>query len=213
MRFLLLLAVLASCAPAMHDTTYRQSAFPVAPAFNPAMDAPHTVGQPSYVGEPERLPVSQHRRVLPPTKEPGVWAGDEPQAALGMPFSVLGVYLGTASKQPGSEPVARQCATWLNVATMGTPNALGAVEMSGRKRECAATTLYAVCLTAMVRSTDANSPSMAASSALLQKMLAEATAAVNACKAVHYTPEEFAAWSAIAATFNRMVNGAIPVQW
>lgn len=49
---------------------------PRAPVFSPTLDAPITVGQPGYVGPAESLPRSPHHRVLPPTREPGLWAGD-----------------------------------------------------------------------------------------------------------------------------------------
>lgn len=80
MRFSVLAVVLvAGCGSGVHRTTYRQSAFPTTPAFSPVEDAPHTVGQPGYVGEPEKAPRGTDRRVLPPTREPGIWASDRPR--------------------------------------------------------------------------------------------------------------------------------------
>jgi len=49
---------------------------PRAPSFSPTLDAPITVGQPGYIGTPEQAPRGTDKRVLPPTKEPGIWASD-----------------------------------------------------------------------------------------------------------------------------------------
>src|SRR5688572_14666741 len=78
MRVLYLLLLACACSA---PTTYNQSAMPVAPAFNPVTRAPTTTGQPGYVGEPEAVPRSPHRRVLPPTREPTMFSGDQPHAA------------------------------------------------------------------------------------------------------------------------------------
>lgn len=73
MKWILLL-LLTSCAA-------NQSAFPVAPPFNPATDAPITIGHPGYVA-PEPPPRSPHKRVLPQTpetrREDGLWATSAP---------------------------------------------------------------------------------------------------------------------------------------
>lgn len=81
MRYLLLL-FLAGCASSA-PRQYAQGipTAPRPPAFNPAWDAPHTTGQPGYVGPAENIPRSPHKRVLPPANEPGLWAGDELRAS------------------------------------------------------------------------------------------------------------------------------------
>jgi hypothetical protein len=82
-----LVSLLMACATAS-PTEYKQGVYTPAraPTFNPVEDAPHTVGQPGYVGRPESLPRSPNKRILPQTpetrQEPGLWAGDEPMASL-----------------------------------------------------------------------------------------------------------------------------------
>ncbi|MDC0708836.1 DUF6310 domain-containing protein [Stigmatella sp. ncwal1] len=52
---------------------------PVRPPPVPGTGLP-TPGQPGRV-RPQPLPRSPHKRVLPPTREPGLWAGDAPRAS------------------------------------------------------------------------------------------------------------------------------------
>jgi hypothetical protein len=52
---------------------------PVRPPAVPGTGLP-TRGQPGQV-RPQPLPRSPHKRVLPPTREPGLWAGDAPRAS------------------------------------------------------------------------------------------------------------------------------------
>jgi hypothetical protein len=54
---------------------------PRAPSFSPVLDAPITTGQPGFVGSPKEVPRGTDRRVLPPTREPGIWASDGPTKA------------------------------------------------------------------------------------------------------------------------------------
>lgn len=75
----------------LSSVAYGQAARPMPPAFNPATDAPHTVGQPGYIGSPEKAPRSPHKRVLPPTKMQGLWAGDTKAARYGGPATFEGV--------------------------------------------------------------------------------------------------------------------------
>lgn len=76
------LVVLLWCGAALAQPAVR----PAPPAFNPAQDAPHTVGQPGYL-EPQRVhpPEPRPTRVLPETPEtrrgPGIWATNPPMYA------------------------------------------------------------------------------------------------------------------------------------
>jgi hypothetical protein len=88
----LLFLACASSTPAHYERgTYR----PAPPAFSPTQDAPHTVGQPGHLRAPQEYPRSPHARVLPPSPEPGLWAGDGPQASKGTIAkpSLLGIAL------------------------------------------------------------------------------------------------------------------------
>jgi hypothetical protein len=88
----LLFLACASSTPAQYERgTYR----PAPPAFSPTQDAPHTVGQPGHLHQPQEYPRSPHARVLPSSPEPGLWAGDIPQASKSTAAkpSLLGVPL------------------------------------------------------------------------------------------------------------------------
>ena len=77
-RLLLLLA--SNCAVPKHSNYSQaapEAAFPV-PALTPIGTGAPVVGQPGPQ-QPELYPRSPHERVLPPTREPGLWAGDEPR--------------------------------------------------------------------------------------------------------------------------------------
>jgi hypothetical protein len=87
MRYLyaVLLLSLACSSSEPRPSTLNQAAYrtpPRPPVFTPAEDAPHTIGQPGHL-RPERQiePNPRHKRHLPPTREPGLWAGDAPRAA------------------------------------------------------------------------------------------------------------------------------------
>lgn len=105
----LLLLLLALCACAGRPHTYRQGApmAPMAPAFSPVEDAPHTLGQPGYVAPPN-FPRSPNTRYLPASTEPGLWASDQPTAMIGMKLTeVLGVVVPTRKEtESGADPTA-----------------------------------------------------------------------------------------------------------
>lgn len=94
-----LLAALAfaiSCAPATSRRTYRDGV-EVAPAaeFAPPGYAPAGAGLPEYVPGPP-VPMVERgrdRRVLPPTRDPGIWASDGPTHVDVEDLKVLGVQL------------------------------------------------------------------------------------------------------------------------
>lgn len=79
LRYLLIL-LLSACATS--STEYRQGAPGVPavrpPAMRPGYGAP-MLGQPGVTAP--GVPRSPHNRVLPPTKEPGLWAADAPRAS------------------------------------------------------------------------------------------------------------------------------------
>jgi hypothetical protein len=84
-RLLLFLPLAYGCASPAHSS-YSQAApgpaFP-APPLTPSGTGAPRVGQPGQ-GAPE-YPRSPHHRELPPTREPGLWAGDAPQASRAGP--------------------------------------------------------------------------------------------------------------------------------
>lgn len=118
---------------------YRQSARPVAPPFNPTTDAPHRIGHPVYV--PEAYPRSPHKRELPPTREPGIWASEAPPVD-GRPR--LMDLLVPLPEKPTEEEIgiARACSNHVNKAA-------AQVYLGGSAdaaRHCAGLRLYLLCL-------------------------------------------------------------------
>lgn len=74
----------------LSSLAYGQPAAPVAPAFVTPSATPAGTGlyRPNApVGHPA-APLSPHKRVLPPTKESGIWAGDAPRASAAVPAFV-----------------------------------------------------------------------------------------------------------------------------
>jgi hypothetical protein len=76
--------VVAGCAtsqkaPETQEAPETYAWAPVRPPAVPGTGLP-TPGQPGQV-RPQPLPRSPHKRVLPPTREPGLWGGDAPRAA------------------------------------------------------------------------------------------------------------------------------------
>ncbi|WP_075008976.1 DUF6310 domain-containing protein [Stigmatella aurantiaca] len=76
--------VVAGCAtsperPETQEAPETYAWAPVRPPAVPGTGLP-TPGQPGQV-RPQPLPRSPHKRVLPPTREPGLWAGDAPHAS------------------------------------------------------------------------------------------------------------------------------------
>lgn len=94
MKHLLPLAFLIS-ACAAPPTLYGQGVpvAPRAPAFNSVTDAPITIGQPGHIAQPKIYPRGTDRRVLPPTKEPTIFASDRPMASSASDDSFLLPYM------------------------------------------------------------------------------------------------------------------------
>lgn len=139
MRFLFLL-LLAGCSA-------NQGAFPVAPPFTPSMDAPIVVGQPGYVGEPERAPRSPHKRVLPETPEtmrqPGIWAATDPFTP-----TILDVEVPpTPDVSDVTRAAEHRCvADYADVFFRSEELARRAFRHSPAQRRCIAAALFAECM-------------------------------------------------------------------
>jgi hypothetical protein len=80
MPLLLLLLLVAGCASPGHELQRGSAVAP--PPVRPGYGAP-VVGQPGQ--QAPAFPRSPHRRVLPPSREPGLWAGDALQASRSEP--------------------------------------------------------------------------------------------------------------------------------
>jgi hypothetical protein len=79
---LLFLLLVSGCASPGHELQRGSAVAPPPPPVRPGHGAP-VVGQPGQ--QAPAFPRSPHRRVLPPSREPGLWAGDAPQASRSGP--------------------------------------------------------------------------------------------------------------------------------
>jgi hypothetical protein len=122
-----------------------QPAGPLAPAFNPALDAPHTVGQPGHLA-PDPLPRSPHKRVLPPEKGPGIWAGDEPKPSDAPEIDRLLHLPIPSSEHPEADRVLSECAT---LAEISLPKASllarSILRLTDAERNCVSARTLAAC--------------------------------------------------------------------
>jgi hypothetical protein len=110
------------------------------------------VGQPG-VPTPE-LPRSPHGRELPPTREPGLWAGDAPRASRSTPRGepdLLGVLLPGLPLPDGKRDVgpAQACAALWNEALAGSElvNQVNALRIDTKR--CMVAYMFNVCTRAV----------------------------------------------------------------
>lgn len=136
--------------------TYQRGTAPavVAPAATPAGTGLY---RPNAPNSAPAMPPSPHKRYLPPTKEPGVWAGDAKASATDgngvtihlfiadTPFDVLAV-----SEEDVSAKVARSCAQSLN-ERFGSDQAIyaGVTGLTPRERVCIIASTYLACVTGL----------------------------------------------------------------
>lgn len=80
--FLLLLILVAGCASSGQELQRGSAVTPRPPPLRPGHGAPVS-GQPGQ--QIQALPRSPHRRILPPSREPGIWAGDAPRESQPRP--------------------------------------------------------------------------------------------------------------------------------
>lgn len=73
------MCVMFACA-APTPVEYQRGTQVAMPARSVPRVGPAT-GQPPGYASPEEYPRGPHKRVLPPTRGPGIWAGDEPKAS------------------------------------------------------------------------------------------------------------------------------------
>lgn len=149
-RIVLVALVLSACSSTA-PTTYRQAAGPMAPPFSAMESAPHTLGQPGYLSPEQDVPRSPHTRYLPPTKEPGLWAGDGPKA-VHEPASVevLGITIPLPSfdEDPSLNYLsAIECTDRLETAVMDTKSLdVLARKLIPRERYCASALAFSRCM-------------------------------------------------------------------
>lgn len=154
-RIIMLSLALAACATP--GGAYMDGA-PLAPVEPRVTYAPAGAGLPEYWGTPEAPKVerSPHSRELPPTREPGLWAGDQPRAAgddLGFPVWTIrepivfdDIMLPTPDGADiAAQAPARRCAYMIDRISKRTSS--GDVRrMTTREKMCAAALLFVECM-------------------------------------------------------------------
>jgi len=199
MRFLLFLLLLVAGCAAPGRELHRGTtvAPPPPPPVRPGHGAP-VVGQPGQQGG--RVPWSPHQRELPPTKEPGLWAGDAPQAArkgerqkpqlFGVPLPRVEVQ-GDAFEQEGP---ARACELVWAEALAGTGLAAEVSALKPRERRCVAAKAFQNCIRLLEHSYDEAGAAGVVQLAYRQYRAATGQAAEDftreACAEVPETPEQ-----------------------
>jgi hypothetical protein len=179
MHRLLPLLLLAACSSTPDvPPEYRQGVYrPAPPVFNPAQDAPHTVGQPGHLRQPQEYPKSPHKRELPPTKEPGLWAGDGEQASIGIDTErgpvVLGVPLAVFDPPAPAnldEMYARFCATAIDSAILRLGLKTEILGYGGR-RACFLAHVYDKCVSDIEQGTAASDAIKGGGDASLRRLI------------------------------------------
>jgi hypothetical protein len=105
------------------------------------------VGQPGQ--QSPDLPRSPHHRPLPPTREPGLWAGDEPQAAKGTPAKpvLIGVPLPgipVSDEETNYGPAHLCVASWAQ-ALPGTGLDDKVRALRGEAKKCVVARMFTLC--------------------------------------------------------------------
>lgn len=145
---LLLLLLGAGCAAPGHELHRGTPTAPPPASHRPGVGAP-VVGQPG--SHTEALPRSPHQRVLPPSVEPGLWAGDEPRASSkrepGKPelFGVLLPMLESGSEEVEAGPAIACMALW-NHALPGTGLAEKVSALRPGERRCMVAHMFNSCV-------------------------------------------------------------------
>jgi hypothetical protein len=137
MKWPALLFVLSACAA-------DQSAFPVAPSFNPVTDAPITIGHPSATKR--EYPRGKNGRTLPATREPGVWASDGAPTIPGV--QLIGVILPFDLEPREDIAPAVRCAKQAFAVVDASERLMVKImSLSELQRECLASLMLYECLT------------------------------------------------------------------
>lgn len=107
------------------------------------------VGQPGQAA-PE-YPRSPHQRELPPTREPGLWAGDVPKASrpsVSPPPEILGVtlpFVNGDTTSPEDEYPTRACAAMMTTILPKVAERNRVESLTPEQRRCLAARLYEEC--------------------------------------------------------------------
>jgi hypothetical protein len=147
MVLLLLLLLVAGCASPGHELHRGSAVAPPPPPVRPGHGAP-VVGQPGQ--QSPEVPRSPHHRPLPPTSEPGLWAGDEPRASRSSkpsPPELFGVPLPglPVAEEQVDLWAARACVAMWNEALPGTDLQAKVEALRPQEKRCMVAWMFQVC--------------------------------------------------------------------
>lgn len=198
------LAAAFACATPS-PTEYRDGA-PMRPAETRPVYTPAGAGLPEYWAEPqpEAKPRSPHKRYLPPSREPGIWAGDSPMASSDANADprLFRVPLPTpeADPDPQDKAIAIYCAVSMETAAVssGVPASMFKIDMDAR--QCLAAKLYRACVETMLSRAEAwKTSGKAYNAAMLLRYKAIAKTAqafmVGACSEEHNANPTIEEWA------------------
>lgn len=122
---------------------------PRPPAFNPATDAPITIGQPGYGPEARPLPPQPNprpTRVLPPSREPGIWASDESYASTTPVQALVALFpYPPQAATPDAKSITDGCKTRMASALDFVRKAEALPRLPESIRKCLGAKLYLFC--------------------------------------------------------------------
>lgn len=135
-----------------------------APAFVAPGHTPAGAGLPEYMpGPPNPVQRGTDTRVLPPTKEPGIWASDRPKVSGELETPVM---LGINIPVPVDDDdkpdywVANMCAQTVYTTFLDATLKLPAQKLRYEERECLVGRLYEACVNSITRDYKHNKQSL-----------------------------------------------------
>ena len=208
-----LVVAAAGCAAPGHELHRGTNVAPPPAPHRPGVGAT-VVGQPG--SHSEALPRSHHQRVLPPSTEPGLWAGDEPRASRKRepgPPQLFGVPLprvevdGDAHEQEGP---ARACVAVWNQALPGTGLEAKVKALRPAERRCMVAWMNETCVRAFERMYDQASKAGVEMLAYRKYRKTARPAAEEftreACEGIPETPEQRRLLEQLRAAFRKSLK-------
>jgi hypothetical protein len=193
-RYLPLLLLAACASPGAGE--YHRGTPPAVRPMAPPARAPRYAPPGTTPAQAQPLPPSPHKRALPPSREPGLWSGAQPKAALvHLPPTFLGVRFAFPPAADTEEERAptRKCGIVLQAVVKPEAVERWLKPMSEAERKCAILSAHMNCLDAML--TLLNNAAVTTGSALDQSAWKRIEAALDtsskeasrACRPVGYS--------------------------
>lgn len=213
MRYLVLLLALSGCAGGLQ--AFDAPGVP-APVFTPVGAGAPILGQPGQHRSPPVLPPSPNKRILPATREPGIWAADETRAARDKadkePVSVLDVPLPAPDGKASTRPV-RACKAMIDTGLVeaGLKENLAALPQNVRR--CVVARLLEACLRTKGKKELARDEQAEARLYYESFQVARAWWPV-ACKDIDYNNDDLSLiYDEVTSSLKRQINPSDPRRW